>query len=171
MAVTLNTKGSQPHRAHSSADVSHLAYGVEGGTLKLVRPEPGATVIGTTTRTEYKVTNGVFMKRKVQLRVMGNQQEEGVHSQLGELYAQVMKAVEVLIFIAIAAEHSLNLFESDTKQAFLNGDIGDEKMIYVRPRDWWPEHVQHGYALELMKSMYGTLGSSASRYGVFGGEP
>ena len=38
---------------------------------------------------------------------------------------------------------------------FLNGDIGEEK-IYVRPPNWWPEHVPHGYALQLMKSMYGT---------------
>ncbi len=50
---------------------------VEHGTLKLVRPEPGAKIIGTTTRTEYKVINGVFKKRKVRLCVMGNQQKEG----------------------------------------------------------------------------------------------
>jgi hypothetical protein len=43
------------------------------GTLKVVRPEPGAKVIGTTTRTEYKVVNGVFKKHKVWLCVMGNQ--------------------------------------------------------------------------------------------------
>ncbi len=40
------------------------------------------------------------------------------------------------------------------KRVFLNGDIGNEK-IYVRPPDWWSEHVPHGYALELMKRMYG----------------
>ncbi len=68
---------------------------------------------------------------------------------MGELYAPVMNAVEVRLFIAIAAKHRLNLFKSDTMQAFLNGDIGDEK-IFVCPPDWWPEHVPHGYALELM---------------------
>ena len=67
-----------------------------------------------------------------------------------------MKAAEVRLFIAIAAKHQLNLFKSDTKQAFLNGEIGKEKIYGVRPPDWWPEHVQHGYALQLMKSMYGT---------------
>jgi hypothetical protein len=70
-----------------------------------------------------------------------------------------MKAGEVQLFIAIAAKHRLNLFKSDTKQAFLNEDIGDEK-IFVRPPDWWPEHVSHGYVLELMKSMYGTQQAS-----------
>ncbi len=48
------------------------------GTLKVVRPEPGAKVIGTTTQTEYKVVNVVFKKRKVRLCVMGNQQDNGV---------------------------------------------------------------------------------------------
>jgi hypothetical protein len=40
-------------------------------------------------------------------------------------------------------------------QAFLHGDMGDEK-IYIRPPDWWPEKVPYGHALQLMKSMYGT---------------
>ncbi len=44
--------------------------------------------------------------------------------------------------MAIAAKYRCNLFKSDTKQAFLNGDISEEK-IYVRPLDWWPEHVPH----------------------------
>ncbi len=97
----------------------------------------------------------MFKKRKVRLCVMGNQQKEGVHYQLGELYAPVMKAAEVRLFGAIAAKHRLNPFKSDTKQTFLNGDIGEE-LIYVRPPDWWPEHVPHGHALESMKDMYGT---------------
>ena len=39
----------------------------EHGILEMVRPEPGSKFIGTTTRTEHKVANGVFRKRKVQL--------------------------------------------------------------------------------------------------------
>jgi hypothetical protein len=88
---------------------------------------------------------------------MGNQQKEGVHYQLGELYAPraVMKAAEVRLFMAIAAKHGITVFKSDTKQAFLNGEIGDEK-IYIRAPDLWPERVPEGHALLLMKSMYGT---------------
>jgi hypothetical protein len=56
------------------------------------------------------------------------QQKEGIHYQLGELYPPVMKAVEVKLFVAIAAKHRLNLFQSNTKQAFPNGDIGEEKI-------------------------------------------
>ena len=84
---------------------------LEHGTLKIVRLMPGNKILGTTTRTEYKyykVVNGVFKKRKVLLCVMGNQQEKGVHYRLGELYAPVMKAAEVRLFMAIAAK--LRLF-------------------------------------------------------------
>ena len=84
-------------------------------------------------------------------------QQEGVHYQPGGLYhdAPVMKAAKVRQFVVITAQHGLNLFKSDTKQAFLNGDIGEAK-IYVRAPDSWPELVPHGCALQLMKSMYGT---------------
>ncbi len=86
----------------------------------------------------------------------GNQQVEGVHNKSGYLYAQapVMKACEVRLMVAIAAQDRCKLLETDTKQVFLNGEIGDEK-IYIRPQDWWPEPAPQGHALLLMKSMYG----------------
>jgi hypothetical protein len=122
----------------------------------VARPEPDAKILGTTTRTEYKIVNGLFTKRKVRLCVMGNLQRAGVHYQLGELYIPIMKAAEVRLFMALAAKHGLTVFQPDTKQAFLNGDIGDEK-IYISAPDWWPEQVPDRHALILMKSMYRTL--------------
>ncbi len=53
--------------------------------------------------------------------------------------------------MAIAAQYGCKLLKSDTKQAFLNGEIGDEK-IYIRPQDWWPEPVAQGHALLLMNA-------------------
>ena len=51
------------------------------GTLKIrvVKPEKGAKILDTTTSADYKVTNGVFEKRKIRLCVCCNQQKEGVH--------------------------------------------------------------------------------------------
>ena len=72
---------------------------------------------------------------------MENQQKGGIHFQLGGLYELAMKATEVELFVAIAAKHHLNLFNSDTKQAFLHGDMGDQT-IYICPQDWWQEQVQ-----------------------------
>ncbi len=88
---------------------------------------------------------------------MGNQQKEQVHYQLGELYAPVMKAAEVRLFMAIEAKHSFRVFKSDTKQAFLNKEIRDEK-ISIRATDWWPERVQEGYA-PLLRYVWDTPGS------------
>ena len=66
------------------------------------------------------MTNGVFEKRNIRLCVCGNQQEEGIHYKSGTLYAPVMKASEVRLMVAIAAQNGTKLFKSDTKQAFLN---------------------------------------------------
>jgi hypothetical protein len=66
-----------------------------------------------------------------------------------------MKASEVRLMVAIAAQYGCKLLKTDTKPAFLNGEIGDEK-IYICSPDWWPEAVPQGQALLLMKSMYGT---------------
>ena len=57
--------------------------------------------------------------------------------------------------MSIAAQNGLKVFKSDTKQAFLNGEKGEEQ-VYVSAHDWWPEPVLEGHALMLMKSMYGT---------------
>ncbi len=85
----------------------------------------------------------------------GNQQQEGVRYNSGNIYAPVMKASEVRLMVAIAAQNKTKLLKTDIKQAFLNGDIGDEK-IYIRPPDWRPEPMPKGHELLLMKSMYCT---------------
>ncbi len=57
--------------------------------------------------------------------------------------------------MAIAAKHGIKVFKSDIKQAFLNGEIGDEK-IYISAPNWWPdsERVPKGHALLLMGTMH-----------------
>ena len=77
----------------------------EHETLQLVRPVPGVKILGTTTRTEYKVVIGELKKRKVRLCAMGNQQKEGIHFNAGELYAPVIKATELRASFALGAKH------------------------------------------------------------------
>ena len=48
------------------------------GVFETVRMENGMMIMGITTRTEYKVTNGVFGKRKIRLCARGDQQVEGL---------------------------------------------------------------------------------------------
>ena len=121
----------------------------------VVRPPPGTKVFGTTTRTEYKVNNGVMEKRKVRMCVPGDQQTEGLNFDSSDLYSPVLKATEARLLAAIAAEHGCPILKTDTRQAFLYGEMGDDK-VYIRPPDWWPEPIPEGHVFLLLKSMYGT---------------
>ena len=72
--------------------------------LKVVELPQGAKVLGTTTRPEYKINNGVFEKYKVRMCVRGDQQREGVDFNASDLYSPVLKAPEAQLLAAIAAE-------------------------------------------------------------------
>ncbi len=88
---------------------------IEQGTLKTARPEKKAEVLDTTRRADYKVTNWVFDKRKIRPCVCGNQQVEGVHYKSEDFYAPVMKAFEVRLMVAIAAQYRCKILKTDTK--------------------------------------------------------
>jgi hypothetical protein len=49
-------------------------------------------------------------------------------------------------------------YKTDTKQAYLNGDMGDDEVIVVHlwPPDWWQKLILDEYILFLVKSNYGT---------------
>ncbi len=49
---------------------------MDRGAVQAVKPPPGAKILGTTTRTEYKTSNDIFDKRKVRMCVRGDQQVE-----------------------------------------------------------------------------------------------
>ena len=126
----------------------------EHGILKLVRQVPGVKILGTTTCTEYKVVNSELKKRKVLVCSMGNQQKEGIHFKAGELYAPVIKATELRAIFALGAKCKASFMGSNTKQVFLNGEIGTE-IMFIRLPDWWLEPVPEGYVLQLMKRCTG----------------
>ena len=124
------------------------------GVFELVPLKKGIKLMGMTTRWEYKVTNGTFEKRKVRLCAMGNQQIAGIHFNESDLYAPVLKAHEVRLLVAIAAQRGATMYKYDTSQAFLYGDVEEE--LYARAPDWWPELVPEGYCMQLRKNIYGT---------------
>ena len=110
------------------------------GALQLVWPEQGAKVIGTTTRTEYKVTNGVFKKHKVLLCVMGNQLKERKRAlPAGGTVCSSDEGSRGATIRGNCGKASAQLVQVWHRQAFLIGDISEEK-TYVRPPDWWPKH-------------------------------
>ena len=83
------------------------------------------------------------------------QQREGVDFNASDLYSPVLKALEARLLAAIAAEHGCPILKTDTRQAFLYGEMGEDK-VYIRPPDWWPEPIPEGHVFLLLKSIYGT---------------
>ncbi len=61
----------------------------------------------------YKTVNAVYRKRKVRLCVMGNQQKEGMHCQLRELYSPAMKPMWFINYKGRTQAHSVQ-----TRQLF-----------------------------------------------------
>ena len=58
---------------------------------------------------------------------------------------------------AIAAEHRCNIYKTNTKQAFLYGDLEEDGPIYIKPPACWSEPVPGGHVLQLLKTTYGTV--------------
>ena len=132
---------------------------MELNAFKVIRPEKGITIHDTLTRLEYKEDTKVFIKRKVRLCARGDQQVEGESFISSDLYAPTLKAPEARLLAAIAAEHGCPLLKTDTRQAFLYGEMEEDEKVYIRPPDWWPEGpepIPDGHVLLLLKIMYGT---------------
>ncbi len=57
--------------------------------------------------------------------------------------------------MAIAAANGHKIYKTDTKQAFLYFDMGED-IVYLHPPGWWPELIPEGHVLLLVKCIYGT---------------
>ena len=63
------------------------------------------------------------------------EQIPGVSFRESDLYSPVLKATEARLLLALAAAEGVKVIKTDTKQAYLNGDMGDD-VVYIRPPDW-----------------------------------
>ncbi len=61
--------------------------------------------------------------------VRGDQQIAGVSLET-DLYAPVLKAAEARLLLALAAANGDKVIKTDTKQAYLYGDMGND-VIYI----------------------------------------
>ena len=86
------------------------------GVFETVRMEKEMKIMGMTTRTEIKVTNGVFSKRKVRLCARGDQQIEGLKFNQRDIYSPVLKSAEVRLMVAIAAQYKAKMYKTDSTQ-------------------------------------------------------
>ena len=120
--------------------------------LEVVRREKWMKVLGSVTRNEYKMVGGKLHKYKTRWCVRGDQQDYEV----ADRYAPVLKATEARLLVALAAQHGAEIYGTDTKQAFLYGDMSDDEDVYVQPPDWWFDPIPEGYVFRLKKAIYGT---------------
>jgi hypothetical protein len=108
----------------------------EREVFKVVKPEPGVKILDTLTRLEYKEDNGEFIKCKARLCARGDQQVDGVNYKETDLYAPTLKAAEGRLLMAIAAANGHKIYKTDTKQAYLYGEMGED-VVYLNPPFWW----------------------------------
>ena len=121
-------------------------------TMDIVPRPPGVKVLDSLTRNEYKTVDGTLQRRKTRWCIRGDQQEYHVEDR----YAPVLKAPEARLIAAIAAQHKCDLYSTDTKQAFLYGDMLEDEEVYVKPPDWWFDPIPEGHVFKLKKAIYGT---------------
>jgi hypothetical protein len=129
------------------------------------QPKPGVQIHDTITILEYTQYDGAFLQQKGRLCARGDQQVEGVNLISSDLYATNLKVSESRLLAAIAPEHSCPLWKSDTLQAFLYGEIGEEEQlpVHIRPANWLSKLIPEGHGLLLLESMYGKKQARAAR--------
>ena len=74
-------------------------------------------------------SNGEIERYKAHLMTLGSSQEYGIHYE--ETFAPVAWLTSVRSLLAVAASKKWELFQTDVKNAFLNGDLTKE--VYMRP--------------------------------------
>jgi hypothetical protein len=81
---------------------------------------------------------------------------EDTNNYVEDRYAPVLKAPEARLISAIAAQHGCDLYSTDTKQAFLYGDMLEDEEVDVKPPGWWFYPVPEGHVFKLKKAIYCT---------------
>ena len=74
--------------------------------------------------------DGGVQKYKTRLVVLGYLQRQGVD--FTEVFAPTAQQASLRVLLAHAAEHDLELHQSDVATAFLNGELEDDEEVYVR---------------------------------------
>lgn len=94
--------------------------------------------------------DGIIDRRKSRLVIKGCAQRPGID--FHETYAPVAKLTSVRIFLCLANQQNMTVFQLDVKNAFLNGDLKEE--IYM----WPPEGLalkDYSKVCKLKRTLYG----------------
>ncbi|GJZ97813.1 retrovirus-related pol polyprotein from transposon TNT 1-94 [Tanacetum coccineum] len=90
----------------------------------------------------------------------GFSQEEGIDFK--ESFASVARIEAIHIFIAIAANKNMTIFQMDVKTKFLNGELKEE--VYVSQPERFVDQDNPSYVYKLKKALYGLKQSPRTWY-------
>jgi hypothetical protein len=115
-------------------------------------PRPNQNVVGTKwVFCNKQDEHGVVTRNKARLVAKGYSQVEGLD--FGETYAPVARLESIRILLAYATYHGFKLYQTDVKNAFLNGPIKEEVYVEQPPNIEDSEYPNHVY--KLSKALYG----------------
>ncbi|GKD84513.1 retrovirus-related pol polyprotein from transposon TNT 1-94, partial [Tanacetum coccineum] len=101
-------------------------------------------------RTKYNA-DGSIQKHKARLVAKGYSQEQGIDYE--ETFSPVARFETVRIFLALAAQLKLPVYQFDVKSAFLNGDLDEE--VYVSQPQGFVTGDSENKVYKLNKALYG----------------
>ena len=124
------------------------------GTWKIVDARVGVNIVGSkwVFRTK-KDMAGVVVRYKARLVAQGFSQVPGVD--YFNTFAPVADLVFIHAVLAIVAARNLEIHQIDIKGAYLNGELTDEEVVYMKQPPGYPVSSDSSQVLQLLKSLYG----------------
>ena len=126
----------------------------------------GANVVGC--KWVFKIkrdANGHIVRRKARLVAQGFSQVEGVD--YFDTYAPVAKLASTHTVLALAARHDFELHQVDIKGAYLNGELTDDEVVYMKHPPGYKTPGSGTRVLRLRKTLYGLKQSGRRWYQKF----
>jgi transposase InsO family protein len=105
---------------------------------------------------------GNVVRYKARLVAQGYSQVPGVD--YFDTYAPVAKLPSVRTVLALANRQDMELHQVDIKGAYLNGDLTDDEVIYMRPPPGYAPEGLDGRVLRLKRTLYGLKQSGRRWY-------
>ena len=140
-----------------------LAILEKASTWDLVEPPAGANIVGSKWVFHAKKDAvGNVVRHKVRLIMQGFLQVPSID--YFNTYAPVAKLTSIHMVLALAAHLDLKLHQINIKGAYLNGELNDNKAIYMRQPPGYanPDHLH--YVCRLCKTLYGLKQSGRRWY-------
>lgn len=133
------------------------------GTWRLVDPPPGANIVGSKwVFRAKKDAAGNVVRHKARLVAQGYSQVPGVD--YFDTYAPVATLASIRTVLALAARLDMEIHQIDIKGAYLNGELTDEEVVYMRQPPGFESTEYPTKVCRLQKTLYGLKQSGRRWY-------